>query len=247
MGKVIMSGIVPKLVAPTPPAPPVTDIPASDLAVGSTVKLLENGVAVEYLVVNQGIPSGSSLYDSSCNGTWLLRKDIHSNRTWDSSDNNYKNSDVRSYLNGAFLGLFDSDTQAAIQQVKIPYVNGTGTGSVASGSSGYSTKIFLLSGYEVGWTTNTVDWLPVEGAKLEYFDSGFGTASKKRIAYYNGSATGWWLRSPHTDGTYGAWYVDMNGSYDADDYDASHGVRPALILPSTALFDEETLLFKGVA
>ena len=53
MGKVIMSGIVPTLKAP------VTGVLASSLAVGSTVKLMEGGTAVEYLVVNQGIPRQS--------------------------------------------------------------------------------------------------------------------------------------------------------------------------------------------
>lgn len=63
MGKVIMSGIVPQLKAPS------TGILASDLAVGDIVKLTENGTPVEYIVVNQGIPENSGLYDSSCNGT----------------------------------------------------------------------------------------------------------------------------------------------------------------------------------
>ena len=79
MGKVIMSGIVPPLVPPFV-APVVTGIFSGDLAVGSVVKLIENGVATEYLVVNQGKPSGSSLYDDSCDGTWLLRNDIYENR-----------------------------------------------------------------------------------------------------------------------------------------------------------------------
>ena len=43
-----------------------------DVAVGTVVKLKENGVAQDYLVVHQGLPS--SMYDASCNGTWLLRK-----------------------------------------------------------------------------------------------------------------------------------------------------------------------------
>lgn len=89
MGKVIMSGIVPLLKAP------VTGVLASSLAVGSTVKLMEGGTAVEYLVVNQGIPSNSNLYDASCDGTWLLRKDIHSERQWNSSNvNDYANSTI---------------------------------------------------------------------------------------------------------------------------------------------------------
>lgn len=54
--------------------PPSAGILASDLAVGDIVKLTESGTPVEYIVVNQGIPENSGLYDSSCNGTWLLRK-----------------------------------------------------------------------------------------------------------------------------------------------------------------------------
>ena len=49
--------------------PPSTGILASDLAVGDIVKLTENGTPVEYIVVNQGIPENSGLYDASCNGT----------------------------------------------------------------------------------------------------------------------------------------------------------------------------------
>ena len=43
------------------------------VAVGSIVKLNENGSPTNYIVVNQGIPGNSPLYDASCNGTWLLR------------------------------------------------------------------------------------------------------------------------------------------------------------------------------
>ena len=47
----------------------------STKAVGSTVKLTVNGKAREFIVVHQGKPS--SVYDESCNGTWLLMKDIY--------------------------------------------------------------------------------------------------------------------------------------------------------------------------
>ena len=52
----------------------------STKAVGSTVKLKVNGTAKEFIVVHQGKPS--SLYDNSCDGTWLLMKDIYENRQW---------------------------------------------------------------------------------------------------------------------------------------------------------------------
>ena len=203
----------------------------SALSVGSTVKLNVNGTAKEFLVVHQGLPS--SLYDSSCNGTWLLMKDIYEKRVWDSSNNDYKNSDIHAYLNGTFLGLFDSDIQSAIKQVKLPYQNGTGSGgSIASGSNGLSTKVFLLGGYEVGWTTANGSYFPVDGACLSYF-SGTSVTDSKRIAYYGGSAAFWWLRSPHTDNTSYVWYVYTNGVWSDNFCYNSYGVRPALVLDSS--------------
>lgn len=203
------------------------------MSVGSTVKLKLGGTARDFLVVHQGLPS--SMYDSSCNGTWLLLKDIYTNRQWDSSNNDYKNSDIHSYLNGTFLNLFDSDIKNAIKQVKIPYQNGTGSGgSVASGANGLSCKIFLLSGYELGWTTSDSSYFPRDGAKLSYFSSGTSSAANnKRIANYNGSATYWWLRSPYTYDTYSVWYVVSNGNCNGWSYNSACGVRPALVLDSS--------------
>ena len=203
------------------------------MSVGSTVKLKLGGTARDFLVVHQGLPS--SMYDSSCNGTWLLLKDIYTTRTWDGSNNDYKNSDIHSYLNGTFLNLFDNDIKNAIKQVKIPYQNGTGSGgSVASGANGLSCKIFLLSGYEVGFSTSDSSYFPRDGAKLSYFSSGTGSAANnKRIANYNGSATNWWLRSPYTNGTYYVWYVSSSGSGNRWDCGSTCGVRPALVLDSS--------------
>ena len=219
-------------------ATPQAGTPLGELAVGTLIKILENGAPVEYLIVNQGLPS--SMYDASCDGCWVLRKDIAENRAWDSSNNDYKNSDIHSYLNGTFLNLFDNDIKNAIKQVKIPYVNGTGSGgSVASGANGLSCKIFLLSGYELGWTTSDNSYFPRDGAKLSYFSSGTSSsANNKRIANYNGSATYWWLRSPDTRDTNGVFDVSSIGSNLNRHYNNTFGVRPALILPSTALVDQ---------
>ena len=229
---------------------PVTGVLASSLAVGSTVKLMEGGTAVEYLVVNQGIPENSSLYDASCDGTWLLRKDIHSNRKWhDSNVNKYESSAINTWLNGDFFNSLGSVEQATIKQVKIPYrKNGGYGGTDESGANGLSAKIFLLSGYEIGFTTSDNPYFPVDGAKLSYFESGTGTsANNKRIAKLNGSAALWWLRSPRTRNTTGVWLVSSDGDYDGNvSVSSSGGVRPAVILPSNAVFDETTMLLKGV-
>lgn len=212
----------------------------STKAVGSTVKLKVNGTAKEFIVVHQGKPS--SLYDDSCNGTWLLMKDIYENRVWQSGNiNKYESSDIHTYLNNTFLNLFESNIRDAIKQVKIPYrKNGGSGGTDQSGANGLSAKIFLLSGYEVGWTTSDYSYFPVDGAKLSYFESGTGTsANNKRIANLNGSAASWWLRSPYTDDTYYGWLVYTNGVYYNYVASGSRGVRPALILPSTLLVSDD--------
>lgn len=212
----------------------------STKAVGSTVKLKVNGTAKEFIVVHQGKPS--SLYDDSCNGTWLLMKDIYENRVWQSGNiNKYESSDIHTYLNNTFLNLFESNIRDAIKQVKIPYrKNGGSGGTDQSGANGLSAKIFLLSGYEVGWTTSDYSYFPVDGAKLSYFESGTGTsANNKRIANLSGSAASWWLRSPYTYLASGVWYVYSGGDYLSDYASGSSGIRPALVLPSTLLVSDD--------
>lgn len=226
--------------------PPSTGILASDLAVGDIVKLTENGTPVEYIVVNQGIPENSGLYDSSCNGTWLLRKDIHSKREWNTTDvNRYESSTINTWLNGEYFSSLGTVEQATIKQVKIPYCVGNGSSTVKSSANGLLCKVFLLAGYEVGFTTSDSRYFPADGEKLDYFTTGSGSSSK-RIAYQNGVATRWWTRSPYTDDDAKVWVVSDGGFADSGWYASrSHGIRPALILPFTAKFDKDTKILKG--
>lgn len=187
--------------------------------------------------MHQGLPS--SAYDASCNGTWLLMKDIYTTSTFSNNNNSYKDSSIHSYLNGTFFNLIDGDIRNAIKQVKIPYQNGTGSGgSLATGSNGLSTKVFLLSGYEVGWTTSDNGYFPKDGAKLDYFGSGSG-GNSKRVAYNGSSAAVWWLRSPSTGITGDVWYVGSDGSGNGGWCNYSCGVRPAFILPSTLVVSDD--------
>lgn len=211
----------------------------STLAVGSSVYLNVGGVRKEFLVVHQGLPS--SIYDESCNGTWLLMKDIYENRVWQSGNiNKYESSDIHTSLNNTFLNLFDSNIQKAIKQVKLPYrKNGGKGGTDQSGANGLSCKVFLLSGYEVGLTSSDNSFFPQDGAKLSYFESGTGTsASNKRIAYLNGSAARWWLRSPDAGSTNNVWRVSSSGGHNRLNASNSFGIRPAFTLPSTTLVDD---------
>ena len=210
----------------------------SSKAIGSTIKLKVNGSAKDFIVVHQGKPS--SVYDDSCNGTWLLMKDIYENRAWHSSNtNDYANSTIHSYLNSTFLNLFESNIKNAIKQVKIPYRKGSGTSTtVTSGSNGLSAKIFLLSATE---TSFSFSYMPSgEGAELAYFKGCADNSSdSKRVAYLNGSATYWWLRSPYCGNFSNALGVISSGDWYCSSCSNSYGIRPALILPSTLLVSDD--------
>ena len=210
----------------------------SSKAIGSTIKLKVNGSAKDFIVVHQGKPS--SVYDDSCNGTWLLMKDIYENRQWHSSNtNDYANSTIHSYLNSTFLNLFEPNIKNAIKQVKLPYRKGSGTSTtVTSGSNGLSAKIFLLSATEMSFNFSTMP--SGEGAELAYFKGCADNSSdSKRVAYLNGSATSWWLRSPYCSSFNYALYVNSVGGWYGDLCSNSYGIRPALILPSTLLVSDD--------
>lgn len=216
----------------------------SEIPVGNIVKIAVNGTLRDFLIVHQGLPS--SMYDDSCNGTWLLMKEIYTRVSWAPSyAYNYSTSTINNYLNSDFLNLLDSSIKDVIQQVKIPYyrTNG-GLPDIQYGANGVSCKIFLLSGYEVGWSYDVSMQFPEDGAKLSYFESGTSTsANNKRVA--TDGRTGWqatktwWLRSDYTANLDKAWYVQSDGTYDHTEKNNSPGCRPAFILPFDTLVSDD--------
>lgn len=203
----------------------MANVKLSTKAVGSIVKIKVNGATKDFIIVHQGLPS--SAYDASCNGVWVVMKDIYTTSTF-GNNNSYKDSSIHSYLNSTFYNLIDSQIRAVIKQVKIPYTNS----GVQSGANGLSTKVFLLSGTEVGFSG--VSYMNTEGAKLSYFDS-----ASKRVAYNGSSAAIWWLRSPYTYGNGNVWYVYTDGSNYYGWYSNSYGVRPAFVLPSSLVVSDD--------
>ena len=207
----------------------MANVKLSTKAVGSIVKIKVNGAAKDFIIVHQGLPS--SAYDASCNGVWVVMKDIYTTMKWDGSNNDYLNSDMTAYLNGTFISLIDADIRNAIKQVKIPYTNYSNN-NVMSGSNGLSCKVFLLSGTEVGFSG--VSYMNTEGAKLSYFDS-----ASKRVAYNGSSAAEWGLRSPGTNYSNYVWRVKSDGSGDYWRCSGTYGVRPAFVLPSTLVVSDD--------
>ena len=208
-------------------------------AVGSTVKIKVNGTVKDFIIIHQGKPS--SVYDDSCNGTWLLMKDIYEKRQWNSSNtNDYANSTIHSYLNSTFLNLLEPNIKRAIKQVKLPYRKGSGSSeTVTSGSNGLSAKIFLLSAAE---TSFSHAYMPSgEGTELAYFKGCADDSSdSKRVAYFGRFADFWWLRSPSCSGYSNyALYVGSDGGLDDYLSPSSYGIRPAFVLPSTLLVSDD--------
>ena len=73
-----------------------------NVAVGTLLNLKENGSPGQYLVVHQGLPS--SIYDSSCNGTWVFRASICFKMPFCSNkENTIEKSTVQPWLDGENL------------------------------------------------------------------------------------------------------------------------------------------------
>lgn len=225
MGKVIMSGIVPQLVAPS------IGIKASDLAVGSTVKLNENGSPVEFYVAKHD-------YESDLNGagrTLLVRKDCYDARAWHSSAvNDYAASSIDSWLDTTYKDLLDDVAQKAVGTTTFYY-----TQYNPKTVTTLSRSVFMLSATELGRAKNYAG--NDEGSVLEIADV-------LKIGYKDGVACAFWTRSPVKNVQNNAFYYSTSGAPNGTICtNATIYSRPCFTIPSTAVFDEETLILKGVA
>lgn len=216
----------------------ITGVRVGDLPVGTKVFMDINGTAWEFIVVHQGVPS--DIYDSSCNGTWLLMTRIYTYGTqrWHTAGvNNYSASAMNTYLNGTFLSLFSSDIQSLIKTVKIPYANGM---TAYTGANGLTTKIFLLSCWEIGWSNATT--MAADGACLDYF---VGATNATRVANRVEELSGvwqageWYTRTPSSSKGR-IWYVtSAGGGTTIAANSAAYGTRPALVMNSDALVSDD--------
>ena len=200
---------------------------AGEVRVGGTIKLMESGAPVEYLVVHQGLPS--AMYDASCNGTWLIRKDIFEDRAWDTNNiNDYANSTINTYLNSTFYNRFDATTKAAIKQAKVPYRPGSGqSATVNSGASVIPCKVFLASISELGANNGN---FANDGSTLAFFNIGGGNADVLRKAQLSGVYSTWLQRSPSTAVSNGVAAIHDLGSPISWSPSQACGIRPVVIL-----------------
>ena len=194
-----------------------------DMAVGSVVKIKVDGTLTDFLIVQQGSPGSG---DNDFDGTWVLMTNIIKQMRFSSKSNimRFSDSDVIDYLNGEFLSSLVPGIRKEIKQVSVR------DASHYEGEHYVSCKVFVLSASEVGLPTNSY----IENIyPLSYFKglTSSDTAYPKRVAYYNGSKSKWWLRdysrfsgvlTVYENGTLSMIWSDTNGV----------GVRPAFILNS---------------
>ena len=165
--------------------------------VGDIIKIRENGVPVDFLIVHKGLPP--SYYDGSCNGIWVLRKNVHSELAVDGSSPNYPASQVAAWLENTYYNMFDAAVKAGIRHARIPYRYWAGSATaVATGAAGAAVHCFFLSSGELGEDSET--WYnknPAFSSVLDYFRECTGSNNlEKRIAYDAGGTKAiWTLRS----------------------------------------------------
>lgn len=226
--------------------------PVSSLAVGTSVYMNYNGTKTEFLVIHQGLPS--NIYDSSCNGTWVMIKKMPiNNEEWNKYEEVYDPADAYGLMTALnqkvvnmreYITNFDEQVRNTMKTVKIPYSVGGSSSTLYTGTNGFSCKMFLLSAAEVGFTSDATYQFATDGAKLDYFESGTSSsANEKRICYYGidpyAYAEEWWMRTPKWNKIYGGSiiYARTDGSIGGMQNDVASGVRFAFIFPSNTIID----------
>lgn len=192
------------------------------MAVGSIVKINENGTPVDFYVAKHD-------YESELNGagrTLVVRKDIHSYGQWGTvSDyiHGYASNNLDMWLSNTYRDMLDSDIKNAITPISIKYTNGNGQLDTLS------RKFFALSITELG---AYIDVANTEGSQLPI-------ASTLRIAYYNGNAANQWTRTINKSNYFYPCMVHADGATSYDNLTTSSGMRPAFTLPSTAVVSDD--------
>lgn len=202
-----------------------------NIAVGTVLHLQESGVYQDYIVVHQGLPS--SMYDASCNGTWLTRKNISSNVTWGRNNYFYPQSELKTYMD-EWVEVYESSMLPYIHEAKIPYYNGW----IFSGSNGLPATVFPLSASEIG------DSRIQDGAVLSYFSG--SSAQRNRIFNYNGAPSDWFTRTGGSSAIE-ADVITVNDSGDIEVLIAGrYGALPTIIVNPDVLVDDNNNIIAAV-
>ena len=188
--------------------------------------------------MHKGNPD-ATMYDTSCNGAWLLRKTAFPNIAWNSTaSSNWSTCDAMKWLRDTYPAK--TNISSIMNVAKVPYI-GPQMNQIISGANGNAAKCFLLSNAEVGFANTENYPIKLCGKKLDYFDStNASSASTKRMCYSSeneSSGVSWWLRTQPTNNQSNAEFVGITGEYGNVDVSSismmgqMFSVRPAFIVP----------------
>ncbi len=154
--------------------------------------------------------------------------DIITMRAFNSTRTNvggWKNSELRTYINGTIYNALPSDLQSVITSTKIISSHGKN-----SGETNFETqdKLYLLNAQEV-WNGDDHDTSVGTSRQLDYYKNQGITADKYAgaIKQYKGRNDYWWLRSAYSGVNYWFLCVSSSGVNSAFDANVSKGVSPA--------------------
>ncbi len=208
--------------------------------VGDILKINENGVPTNFIIVHKGNPD-PEMYDASCDGIWVLREKLGVNMNFDGTSNDYENSDVYTYLNNDYLNMLDIKTNSIIKNVKIPYYKGSSMERVGVqvGNKGLGCKVFLLSLQEINNSVISDTKVPKDGSPLNFDWSN----SSRKACNDIGLQADWWTRSLnlyYTDRETLQWVVKSDGSTSSVHIISGRTcIRPAFILPYNVPVDAD--------
>ena len=202
-----------------------------NVPVGTILHMKENGVYQDYLVVHQGLPS--SMYDASCNGTWLLRKATYSTGVMTSGISlSWEETPEYRFLTSDFIEFFEQNILDLVNEVKINTKSGTSV-----------CKFFHLSASELnisGRLSTTINSklytvsVPTEGSKLSYFS---GNNTRKADKKYNSRTV---FNSSYADLRYVQIAILTTGAATIiDTSDGASCVRPAMIMQFDTIVDDD--------
>ena len=143
----------------------------------------------------------------------------------------WKDSELRTYINGTIYTALPSDLQSVITTTKV--ISGHGS---TSGETNFETqdKLYLLSGEEIYSDFASSSYAKYDTAvgtskQLDYYKNQGVTASScsGAIKIYNENADYWWLRSANSNSTEGFFNVSDSGYDGINSITIPAGISPA--------------------
>lgn len=210
-------------------AMPMAGTPLGSLVEGTLIKTQENGAPVEFYVAKQN-------YEEALNGSGrvlCVRKEVYDQRQWNNiTQSSWDNSTMLFWLNSSYKTLFSQQIQSLMGSTSYQYTPGNGNYTVSTRSD----SIFLVSVTELA---KSISYANIEGSPLNI-------ASLLQIAFFDGSASSQWTRTPTVNETHNAAiYLNADGNVVNDSVTSSRGSRPCFTLPSTALVDQNLNLIES--